>query len=197
MIAALTLVACCSLATGAVHPQHVTLAEAEWNPESRSLEIALRITPVQLEEAVERHAGRPVDLDAGASDAAVAAWLAAAFVVAPPDPDPADDEAPDPVALKYVGKEVGVSRAWLYFEAPLPGGWEGATIANRVRLATEPEQHNTLILTVARVPAALVPADEAGPGGKPRKERATYTFDRRTPQRALKADDLKPLKRSP
>ena len=91
-----------------------------------------------------------------------------------------------------MGKEVGISQAWLYFEAPLPGGWEGVTIANRVRLATEPEQHNTLILTVARLPA-----DGAGPDDKPRKERATYTFDRRVPQRTLNADDLKPLKRTP
>ncbi|MFH5802674.1 DUF6702 family protein [Alienimonas sp. DA493] len=191
MFARLILTAGCSLLLGAVHPQHVTLAEAEWNPDSRSLEVALRITPAQLEEVVERHAGRAVDLDAESSDAAVAAWLRSAFVVVPPDPDPADDEAPAPAKLKYVGKEVGISVGWVYFEVPLPGGWEGVTIADRVRLDVEPEQHNTLVFSVTR-PAPKV----AGPDGTPRTERASYTFDRRTPAHTLRAADLKPLKKS-
>ena len=170
----------------AVHPQHVTLAEAEWNPDSRALEVALRVTPRQLEQAVERHAGRPADLSDAASDAAVAAWLKSAFVVTPPDPDPTDDEEPQPVALKYVGKEVGPAEGWVYFEVPLPGGWEGVAVANRVGLAVEPAQHNTLTLSVTR----------PGPDGKPRPERAAYLFDRKTPERTLSAADLTPLKRS-
>ncbi|QDT14397.1 DUF6702 family protein [Alienimonas californiensis] len=186
MPARLILAACCSLLAGAVHPQHVTLAEAEWNPQSQSLEVALRITPAQLEEVVERHAGRSVDLDAEASDAAVAAWLRTAFVVTPPDPDPTDDEAPAPAPLKYVGKEVGISVGWVYFEVPLPGGWEGVTVSDRVRLNVEPAQHNTLVLSVTR----------PSPDGTSRKERASYTFDRRTPAHMLWAADLEPLKKS-
>ncbi len=200
LLSAPLLAACCALGMGAAHPQHVTLAEAEWNPDSRSLEVALRITPAQLEEVVERHAGRSVDLDAAGADAAVEAWLRTAFVVTPPDPTPGDDllasddrPASDdtpaaPVRLKYVGKEVGISMAWVYFEAPLPTGWEGVTIVDRVRLAREPAQHNTLVFSVAR-PA---PDDADGP---PRKERAAYTFDRRTPAHVLRAKDLKPLKK--
>ena len=190
MIAALILAASGSLAAGTLHPQHVTLAEAEWNPDSDSLEIALRLTAAQLEEVVERHAGRSVDLDAKSSEKAVAAWLASAFAFVPPDPDPTDDETPAPATLKYVGKEAGITVAWVYFEVPLPNGWEGVRVADAVRLAIEPEQHNTLILSVTRPPVA-----DAGPDARPRKERATYTFDRRTPTHTLSAKDLKPLKK--
>ncbi|NNJ26487.1 DUF6702 family protein [Alienimonas chondri] len=178
----------------AVHPQHVTLAEAEWNADSRALEVALRITPAQLEQVVERHAGRSVDLDAETSGDAVAAWVRSAFVVTPPDADPTDDKPAAPVRLNYVGKEVGISVAWVYFEAPLPNGWEDVTVANRVRLAIEPEQHNTLILSVTRPAPGDAAPNAEGADGKPRKERASYTFDRRRPSHVLRSKDLKPLK---
>ncbi|MEM9702801.1 MAG: DUF6702 family protein, partial [Planctomycetota bacterium] len=158
---------------------------AEWNPKSRSLEIALQITPAQLEEVVEKHAKREVDLDAAASDAAVFAWLRSVVLFTPPDADPTDDQPADPVTLKYVGKEVGISSSWVYFEAPLPGGWENVTAENRIRLIIEPEQHNTLVLNVLR----------PGPAGTPRKERSSYTFDRLHPSHLLKPADLKPLKK--
>ena len=42
-----------------VHPFHVTLAEAEYNAESRRLEVALRVYhPLDLETALTRRAGR-------------------------------------------------------------------------------------------------------------------------------------------
>ena len=159
-----------------------------------TLEVALRITPAQLEEVTERHAGRPVDLDAEGSDDAdrrVAAdrirrhsrrrrsGRRAAF--------PRIGSGRKPAKLKWVGKEVGISVAWVYFEVPLPGGWAGATVADRVRLNAEPAQHNTLVLSVTR----------PGPDGRPEKLRAAYTFDRRTPARVLRPADLKPLKKRP
>ena len=198
MTAALLLSA--ALSATAVHPQHVTLAEAEWNAEAKTLEVSLRVTPVQLEQAVERHAGRQIDLDEPTADAAVAAWVKDAFVVLPP-PDPAAKDAgkteptggeadaktkePEPAKTTVIGREVGISFAWVYFEVALPRGWEGARVTDRVRLWADPAQHNTLVLTVAR----------PGPDGSPRTERASYVFDRKTPRHALRAADLEPLKR--
>ena len=170
----------------AAHPQHVTLAEAEWNPETNSLEVALAISPSQLKDAVERHAGRGVDIDT--DEKAVAAWLTTAFVVRPPLPAGAPPDAVrTPATLTYIGQELGVSRGWVYFEVPLPGGWEDAEISDRVRLIAEPQQHNTVVFAVTR----------PGPDGQPRRERASYTFDRQTPAHTLRAADLQPLKAPP
>ena len=193
MTAALLLSA--AALSAAVHPQHVTLAEAEWNAEAKALEVSLRVTPVQLEQAVERHAGRSIDLDEPTADAAVAVWVKDAFVVLPPPapaakPDPADPAEPEkkkepkPAEVTVIGREVGISFAWVYFEVALPRGWEGARVTDRVRLWADPAQHNTLVLTVAR----------PGPDGRPRTERATYQFDRKAPTRTLRAADLEPLK---
>ena len=204
MTAALLLSAAALLSAApsatAFHPQHVTLAEAEWNAEAKTLEVSLRVTPVQLEQAVERHAGRAVDLDEPTADAAVAAWVKDIFVVLPP-PDPAAEAAakqgsaggetgrekqePEPAKTTVIGREVGISFAWVYIEVALPRGWEGARVTDRVRLWADPAQHNTLVLTVAR----------PGPDGTPRTERATYQFDRKAPTRTLRAADLEPLKK--
>ena len=166
----------------AVHPQHVTLAEAEWNDQSRSLEVALSITPSQLEEAVAAHAGRDVDIDA--DDEPIAAWLRVRFVLLPPAKTDEKEEARKPAKLKYVGQELGVSRGWVYFEVPLPGGWEGVEVRNAIRLRAEPAQHNTLVLNVIAPDAA----------GRRVKQRASYVFDRKTPSHVLRAADLEPLK---
>ena len=187
-----------SVVAAAAHPQHVTLAEAEWNAKAKTLEVSLAITPAQLEECVERHAGRSVDVDA--DEAAVAAWLKSAFVVLPAEA-PAEKAAEKaarekggaekkprtPAPITFVGQELGVSKGFVYFEVSLPGGWEGAAVTDRVRLLTEPRQHNTLVLSVTR----------PGPGGTPRAERATYTFDRDAPTKTLRAKDLRPLKTPP
>ena len=172
----------------AVHPQHVSLMDAEWNSESSSLEVTLSLTAAQLEAAVEAHARANVDLDADAANARVAAWLRDRVTFTPPAPPAESGEREEdraPVELRYVGRELEGARAYVYFEVPLPGGWPGVTASSRVGFLREPAQHNTLILNVTR----------PGPGGEPRKERATYEFTRRAPTAVLREADLEPLKK--
>ena len=170
----------------AVHPQHVSLADAEWNAKSRSLEVTLSLTAAQLETAVEAHARADVRLEDDAANKAVAAWLKDRVFFTPPAKPGEKEEDRKPAALKYVGRETENGRAYIYFEAPLPGGWEGVTASSLVGMAREPAQHNTLVLNVTR----------PGPGGEPRKERATYEFTRRSPAAVLRAADLEPLKKT-
>ena len=169
----------------AVHPQHVTLMDAAWNEKSRSLEVTLSLTAAQLEAAVEAHARADVDLEDDAANPRIAAWLAdRAFFL--PAAKPGEKEGDrEPVEIKYVGREIEAGRAYVYFEVPLPGGWAGATASNGIGFLREPAQHNTLVLNVTR----------PGPDGKPRKERATYTFTRRAPSAVLSERDLEPLKK--
>jgi hypothetical protein len=134
---------------GGVHPFHVTLAEAEFNPETRRLEVALRVYhPLDLETALTRLAGRKVTLDGTADvDELIAAYLDEAFVVERPDGTRA--------ALEWVGKEVTLKTAWLYFEVDLPGGPEGCTFADRVLFEVEPDQANTIVFRDGRRRASL------------------------------------------
>jgi len=44
------------------HPYHVSLAEVNWNPKSQKFEVALCLWPADLEKALARQTGRPIDL---------------------------------------------------------------------------------------------------------------------------------------
>ena len=45
------------------HPYHVSLAEVNWNAKSQKFEIALCLWPADLEKALARQTGRPIDLE--------------------------------------------------------------------------------------------------------------------------------------
>ena len=119
------------------HPSHVTIAQAEFNAESASLEVALRIDPFDLEKALTAVAGEPVNLDQTENvDELVVDYLNEAFVLQ-------FDEA-DPIELNWVGKEVFVHTAWLYFEFTLPDGPDGAQLTNRLLFELQDDQVNTV-----------------------------------------------------
>jgi len=45
------------------HPYHVSLAEVNWNTKSHKFEVALCLWPADLEKALARQTGRPIDLE--------------------------------------------------------------------------------------------------------------------------------------
>ena len=52
--AALAVFVSLTAAVVSAHPSHVAIAEAEWNQESKKMEVALRVRPEDLEEALTR-----------------------------------------------------------------------------------------------------------------------------------------------
>ncbi len=101
----------------AAHPVHATFAEAVWNPQSRSLEIALRVRGIDLESALSIDREKAVDLDLTPEvDTLIARYLGGHFNVQLPG-----GEALQP---KWSAKDVGVTNTWLYFEFPLAPGLE-------------------------------------------------------------------------
>ena len=44
------------------HPYHVSMAEVNWNPKTQKFEVALCLWPADLEKALARQTGRPIDL---------------------------------------------------------------------------------------------------------------------------------------
>ena len=133
--ALLLVLAAANLATA--HPNHVSLADTEWNAKTGRLEVALKVHPNDLERALRRRFRRRVVLDKTPDiDQLIQKYLVQVFVVKGTDGKQA--------RLHWVGKEVSVKAAWLYFELPLAHGPNGATFSNRILFELLPDQVNTI-----------------------------------------------------
>jgi hypothetical protein len=119
------------------HAFHVALAEVEWNPATRALELGVRLDANDLERRLSLATGRSIVLDR-APDAAVLVrdLLRHTLTIRP--------RGGAPLPLRWVGMEVGLHHAWAFAEVPSPAGPGGL----EVRMATlhdlEPTQLNTV-----------------------------------------------------
>lgn len=140
---ALGLAAASGLAPGRAlaHPNHATLAVAELNPETGRLEVALRVDPDDLERAIRKATDSTIRPEDPAAEAHVEAYVRERFVIRPPA-----GKSVRPRPLKWVGMEVKVDVAWLYFEIPIRGIWR-LRITNSVFFDLEDGQVNTLNLS--------------------------------------------------
>jgi hypothetical protein len=103
------------------HKFHTSFAEADYNAETKSLEITLRTFPDDLENAIRKRGGKRVSPDDEKAFGAQAfAYLQETFQVKTAKGGAAK--------LSWVGMDAGVDSAWLYFEAALPEGVEGAQL---------------------------------------------------------------------
>ncbi|MEO1999085.1 MAG: DUF6702 family protein [Planctomycetaceae bacterium] len=119
------------------HPFHVSLAEAEWNAKTGRLEVALKVHATDLEKALRRRTKKPVDLDKSPDvDRLISAYLNHVFRVQSPKGQAC--------TIKWVGKEVTLKSAWLYFELPLPQGIEGMRFSNQMFFELLSNQVNTI-----------------------------------------------------
>ena len=129
------------------HPFHASLAEAEWNAASGKLEVALQVDAYDLQTGLRQFLNKAITLEEEAAEVAAQDYLRRHFRVT------YDAEAPLP--LEWVGLEVARSKAWLYFEIPLPRGPEGIRIDNTV-LSHVPNQVNTVTLRHAEARRTFV-----------------------------------------
>jgi len=132
----------------AAHHFSRTLAEADYNRESKKLEVALSIAPHDLEWVLTQRRGKRVDLERtpGAEDF-VLEYLSEVFSI--------KNAAGDKVDLDWIGMEVHTKVAWLYFEVDLPDGLEKVQLTNRILLRWERDQVNTVNLTDGETRATL------------------------------------------
>ena len=152
----LLTLSCLLLLGGSVlaHPRHTSIAEAEWNAKTGRLEIAMLVNPLDLEQALRRLANRPIDLDKSAGiERLMQKYLARSFIVKEADGKQAK--------LVWVGYEVNLKDAWLYFEVPLKRGPENVTFGSAFFLELLPDQANTINFRVGKLRKSLTfPADQ-------------------------------------
>ena len=98
------------------HPFHVTIAEVEYNPETQRFEVALRVDPLDLQQALAKRLKQPErDLEQIEKlEDHLKGYVADHFRIVP-----ANGSAPAK-ALEWVGHEIDVKTAWLYFEITPP-----------------------------------------------------------------------------
>lgn len=124
------------------HPNHDAVAEADWNPKTTSLEVALRLNASQLEKTLSKELGQAIDLEKPEAQKLLKAFAARSVTL--------KDSAGKVVAQKWVGAEIRVRSAWLYFEFPLKSkSVIGCELSNTVFFDVFDDQKNTVALKLA------------------------------------------------
>ena len=138
-----------TVAAAAAHKYYMSLAQVEYNAQSKSVEIALRVFADDLELALKRRAGRDVNLDRTKdADRIILAYLRDTFEIKNRDGETK--------ALKWVGMEVRSGVAWLYLEAEMPEGLSGARLRDHLLFELFEKQVNVVSLRFAGARADLV-----------------------------------------
>jgi len=123
----------------AAHKFYTSFAQVEYNDERRVVEVALRVFGDDMENILTRRHGKSVRI--GKTEAAeklIFAYITDTFQLR--------NRAGDAKKLAWVGMETKGHVAWLYFEAPMPEGLDGATLRNRILLDFSDEQVNIVHL---------------------------------------------------
>ncbi|MFM9079568.1 MAG: DUF6702 family protein [Opitutaceae bacterium] len=150
---AAALVLLLAAAPARAHPIHTSVAEADYNAATGSLEVSLRVFIDDFEAALSVHARQRLSLGrtpAAEFDAATRAYLAEKFTVLGRDGKPA--------ALRWVGREAkpDTNELWFHFELPMPGGVEGARVHHNALGEQFPNQINSVRVREAERQVTLV-----------------------------------------
>lgn len=139
----------CAATCAYAHALHQSTAEAEYNVETKKLEISLTVFVNDLELALIRRSERLMSLEKTPAlefDAEIRAYLADKFVVT--------DAAGKVSKIEWLGKEVDAVDAkdrepelTMYFEVYLPPGLKGCVLKNNL-LDLFPDQINLVRLRV-------------------------------------------------
>lgn len=135
LIAAIALAACILLVSsaGLTHPQHRSTAQVEVDKKRKVLEVALRVLPDQLEEALTKWR-KPEEKQKLTDAQKITRYLQDKFRVVGDDSTPA--------RILWVGRENDGGELWLFFELKLPSG--KAYLSNRVFFELSSEQLNVV-----------------------------------------------------
>ncbi len=119
------------------HPFHTSLTEIEYNQSEQVLEVAVRFSPVDLEEALTAYHGKTVVIDdSDRQDQMIFEYLRERLVFS--DASSERGELP----LHWVGKQLQIKDAWFFLTVPWAGG--ELKLANRLLLSIYPRQINTV-----------------------------------------------------
>jgi hypothetical protein len=135
LIIALLLCAFASLEVRA-HKFYASFVTMNFNPQEQLVEITMRIFPDDLEAALRKQQNKAVHLDKSKEVAAmIMAYLRKTFEL---------KKAGRVLPLRWVGMDLGVDSAFLYFEVKLQGGLAGAQLRNHFLFEMFDDQTNVV-----------------------------------------------------
>jgi hypothetical protein len=160
ILSLLLVVALSGQGSAVAHKIHVSVAQLEYNPRLQNVEVVLRVYADDLENALSRHARRPIKLDPEKDKEAgevVMGYLRQHFEL--------KNSAGKPVRFAWVGIESQVDMFWLYFQGKLPAGLSGTQLKNRVFCDLFEDQVNIVNTKLSGKPLGLMfePKDEFKP----------------------------------
>jgi len=130
------------------HPVHTSAARADYNAETKRLEVSVALDADDATNALSQRAHRRVVLEREpAEDLAklLQAWLRERFLALAANGQP--------LSLSWIGHELKKESAhftlWLHFEIPAPAGPEGLRLAHLLLTDEFPRQENTLRVRAA------------------------------------------------
>ena len=108
-----------------VHKFHESLAQLDYNAESRSVEMTFRLFADDLENALSKRSGKTFRLDRTPDAAAqTLAYIKERFEL--------KNGEGEIKPLTWVGMEAKVDTVWVYVEAQMAEGLKGAEVRNRI-----------------------------------------------------------------
>ena len=151
ILTAVAVAVCSATANaGTPHPFHTSMAEMEYNPQTKRFEISLKLYAVDAETALSRINGKACDLDDEATrDRLMERYLSKRFQtesttkVKPAvtgNDDTKNPAKPQPPQLVYVGSQLSGADVWAYFELPSQG--KDFKLRNEVLTEVQHEQLN-------------------------------------------------------
>jgi hypothetical protein len=147
--AAMVLLAALASGPASAHDFHASLANVEYNEETKSAEVSLRLFTEDLEESLTRRNGKRVriGLTPGAERLAFE-YISSVFRI--------KDEAGTSLELSWVGLETKADVVWAFVEAKAPGGLAAARVENRIFLDLFDDQENLVVVKQGTRRASLV-----------------------------------------
>ena len=110
LLTLLALVTCSG--TALAHKSHTSVAEVEWNPKSQRFEVAMRLHIADLEDAISFMKNERFRLEGNPSAAKeLSKYVSEHFTI--------QTQAVETSRLHWVGMELELHEAWIYFEVEL------------------------------------------------------------------------------
>lgn len=154
-----------------MHPVHETVTEMEWNPQTRRLEVAMRLDAIDEQWLRKRATRTPTPADPGNWELA---YLRRHFRIS----EPPQKGKPDATKYRWIGRDEDKGHVWWFFELEPADRDPPQWIEHRVLFEKESNQANrilllgtvparTLILTMQRPRASLIPTEGHDPTSSP------------------------------
>ena len=125
-----------------LHPVHLSVCEANYNPHSQNLELALKVFVEDMEQSLMERTGKEVrfgdDLTDARHDSLINVYLQEVFLVK------ADDSL---LTWHMLGKDGQLGDMWIYMEVPLADGFQELVFEDKVLMDLFADQKNLIHFT--------------------------------------------------